>query len=176
MSGRSWIVAILAASLAGSAGGATPKVGAPAPDFHATLYGGRKVSLADYKGQVLILNFWATWCGPCKTELPLLNSYSLIMKAHGLRVLAVASADSAEPYMLKPLAAKLEIPLVSRLSGPYDDLGGYPTNYVIDRAGVVRYAQAGAFNLDALNGLLIPLLKQRAPEAEPATPAAAPAP
>ncbi|MBE7217922.1 MAG: TlpA family protein disulfide reductase, partial [Caulobacteraceae bacterium] len=150
---------------------AAPRVGRPAPDFHATLYDGRKVSLADFKGQVLVLNFWATWCGPCKTELPLLNAFLAITQAHGLNVLAVASPDSAEPSALKPLAAKLAIPLVSRMSGPYGVLGGYPTNYVIDRAGVVRYARAGAFDLDALNAVIIPLLNEPAPAAT--TPVAA---
>ncbi len=158
----------LAAVFATPAAARTPKVGDPAPDFHATLYGGRKVTLADFRGEVLILNFWATWCGPCKTELPLLDSYLRVTQSHGLHVLAVASEDSAAPYQLKPLAAAMAMPMVSHLGGPYADLGGYPTNYVIDRAGVVRYAKAGAFNLDALNAVVLPLLNEPRPEPTPA--------
>lgn len=177
MRGRAWGLGVATVLAAGVATAGTPRVGQRAPDFHATLFGGRKTSLADYRGQVLVLNFWATWCGPCKTELPLLNSFAAILKPHGLRVLAVASADSADPAQLRPLAAKLDIPLVSRMSGPYGDMNAYPTNYVIDRAGVVRYAKAAAFTLDELNALLIPLLNEPAPAPDPqVTPALAPVP
>ena len=51
------------------------KVGEQAPDFYATTFDGRKISLADYKGRVLIINLWATWCIPCREELPLLDAY-----------------------------------------------------------------------------------------------------
>lgn len=52
-----------------------PVVGQPAPDFLVTAFDGRKMRLTDFKGQVLVINFWATWCAPCKQELPLLNRY-----------------------------------------------------------------------------------------------------
>ena len=58
---------------------------------------------------------------------------------------------------------KLAIPAVRRVKGPYAVMGGVPTNYVIDRAGVVRYAKAGALDLDTLNTVLIPLLNEHPP-------------
>jgi thiol-disulfide isomerase/thioredoxin len=76
----------------------------------------------------LILNFWATWCAPCKEELPLLDTYFRIDEKAGLRVLAV------------------------------------PTNFIIDRNGVLRYAKAGALTLDDLNTLLVPLLREPEPQ------------
>ena len=145
---------------------AEPVVGRIAPNFQVTTLDGRKLSLSDFRGQVVVLNFWATWCGPCKVELPLLNSYYKARARYGLRVLAVTTQDSLPLADLKPLAAALAIPMVRDLRGPYGTLEGVPTNYVIDRDGVLRYGEAGAFSLDDLNTILTPLLNRQAP-AEP---------
>ena len=142
---------------------ARPVVGQPAPNFEVTTLDGTKVSLADLKGQVVILNFWATWCGPCKQELPLLDRYYRIRKSAGLSVFAVTTEDSLPLSRLKPVAAALAIPMVRHLKGPYGVMDGVPTNYVFDRAGVLRYAEANAFTLDDLNDLLVPLLSEPAP-------------
>lgn len=150
-------------------GAKQPKVGEPAPDVQLFMVDGSKVRLSELRGQVVVLNFWATWCVPCKTELPLLDTYYRLQKKHGLRVFAVTTEDSLSNRQLKPLFAAMTIEPVRRMSGPYDILGAVPTNFVIDRAGKVRYARAGAFDLDELNGLLIPLLKEPAPEPAAAT-------
>ena len=62
-----------------------------------------------------------------------------------------------------PLFATLAMPSAKRIKGPYNTLGAVPTNYIIDRGGRVRYAQAAAFDLDDLNRLLVPLLKETPP-------------
>jgi thiol-disulfide isomerase/thioredoxin len=118
------------------------------------------VSLSQLRGEVVVLNFWATWCGPCKQELPLLDRYYALQKNAGLRVFAVTTEDSLPLYQLKKLFAVMHIPAVRRLKGPYDTAGAVPTNFVIDRNGVVRYAKAGAFDL---NDLLVPLLEEPMP-------------
>ena len=160
------IVLLAALVAAAPAAAAAPKVGEPAPDFRVTLLDGSKITLAELKGQVVVLNFWATWCVPCKAELPLLNGFFRLKQAHGLRVFAVTVETSAPLYQLRPLAAALTIPLVRSLRGPYAAIdGAVPTNFVIDRAGVVRYAKAAAFNLDDLNNILIPLLREPDPTA-----------
>jgi len=138
-----------------------PVVGQPAPDFTVTTFDGKKLGLADFKDQVLIINFWATWCTPCKTELPLLDAYFDIQQIHGLRVVAVTTQDSAPLNLLKPLAATVHFPMARSMRGPYHVMIGVPTNYVIDRRGILRYAKAGAFDLDALNGILVPLLREQ---------------
>lgn len=140
----------------------TPPVDQPAPDFHVTTFDGEKLSLSDFKGQVLVLNFWATWCGPCKKELPLLEGYYRARQQFGLRVLAVATEDSLTPFQLRPLAKQLTIQMVKRFKGDYGEIKALPTNFVIDRQGILRYAASGGFTLELLNEVLTPLLVEHA--------------
>lgn len=160
---RRIVLGLALAAMAGTAPAETLKVGDRATDFQLTMMDGSKIAMADLRGQVVVLNFWATWCGPCKAELPLLDAYYRMRKANGLRVFAIATEDSLPAFKLKPLFAAMAIPSARRIKGNYGVMGALPTNYVIDRAGVVRYAMTGAFDLDDLNTLLVPLLKEPAP-------------
>uniref|UniRef100_UPI003561F3CD TlpA family protein disulfide reductase n=1 Tax=Sphingomonas sp. TaxID=28214 RepID=UPI003561F3CD len=146
-------------------GAAPPRVGMVAPNFELTLVDGSKVTLDQLRGQVVVLNFWATWCGPCKTELPLLDRYYDIQKGKGLKVYAIATEDSLPLYMLKKLFAVMHMPSAKRIKGNYPVMTGLPTNYIIDRSGHIRYAQSGAFDLDTLNQEIVPLLNEPVPAA-----------
>lgn len=139
------------------------KIGTLAPAVELTLVDGSKTTLADHKGEVIVLNFWATWCVPCRKELPLLDAYYRKIRDRGLRVYAVATEGSLPTYQLKTLFAAMAIPSVRRLKGMSADMRAVPTNYIIDRAGVVRYSMAGSFELDDLNRELIPLINERPP-------------
>jgi cytochrome c biogenesis protein CcmG, thiol:disulfide interchange protein DsbE len=155
---------------AGTAEAKRFKVGEPIPDFDLVLLDGTHVHPADLKGQVVVINFWATWCVPCRTELPLLDAYYRIGQAKGLplRIFAVTTEDSAPISQLKPLFAVLHMPAAKRVKGgALSDVDEVPTNYVIDKAGVLRYAEAGSFTLEGLNEVLIPLMKEPAPTAAP---------
>jgi thiol-disulfide isomerase/thioredoxin len=156
---------MLAATLASSASAARLRVGQPAPNVELVLSNGQKLHLADLRGQVVLLNYWATWCVPCRTELPLLNGYYVAASArhYPLRIFAVATEDSVPKYQLKQLFSVLSISPTDRIrGGPFANVDGLPTNYVIDKAGVLRYAKAGAFEVDDLNRILIPLLNETA--------------
>lgn len=155
-------VTILLLSQAGAAAARQPAVGDMAPPFELKLVDGRTVSLDELRGNVIVLNFWATWCVPCRKELPLLDAYYQIQQPHGLCVFAITTEDSVPLGQLKKLFAAMAIPSVRYVHGPYAPLTGVPTNYVIDRAGRVRYAKSGAFDLAALNAVLIPLLNEPA--------------
>jgi cytochrome c biogenesis protein CcmG, thiol:disulfide interchange protein DsbE len=164
---RGVLLAMAAAALlmcGASANAKDPVIDRAAPDFKATSFDGKKLSLADYKGQVLILNFWATWCAPCKQELPLLDKYFRIDEKAGLRVLAVTTEDSVPLSQLKPLSQKLSITMARQFRGDYGPIKAVPTNFIIDRAGVLRYAKAGGLTLDGLNTLLVPLLRETGPQ------------
>jgi peroxiredoxin len=154
-------LALFASAPAAQAG--TPKVGEAAPDFQLTLVNGQKVTLADLRGQVVVLNFWATWCVPCRTELPTLDAYYRVQKKNGLRVFAITTEGSVPEKKLHDLFDAMAIEPIHKLKGPYAYLKGVPTNFIIDRAGKVRYAKAGAFNLAALNAVIVPLLKEPPP-------------
>ena len=157
------LLAALAASVCAGAVAKDPVVDKAAPDFQVTTLDGLKLALADFKGQVLLINFWATWCVPCKKELPMLDAYYRIQEHLGLRMLAVTTENSVPPAQLKPLAAALAFPMVRRFKGDYGVLRGLPTNYVINRDGILRYAASGALTLDDVNRILVPLLQKSAP-------------
>ena len=157
---------VVAAALASAASAKTLKVGQPAPNFQLVLANGQKLHLTDLRGQVVLLNYWATWCVPCRTELPLLNGYFVAAseRHYPLRIFAVATEDSVPKYQLKKLFSVLSISPTDKIrGGPFANVDGLPTNYVIDKAGVLRYAKVGAFEVDDLNRILIPLLNEPAP-------------
>ena len=142
------------------------KVGQLAPNAELVLADGKRLHLSDLRGQVIVLNYWATWCGPCRSELPLLNAYYVAAAKRGwpLQVFAVATEVSVPKSQMKQLFSVLSISPTDRIhGGPFGDVSELPTNYIIDKAGILRYAKAGAFNLDGLNAVLIPLLKETAP-------------
>jgi peroxiredoxin len=146
-------------------------VGDVAPPFKLKLDDGSTVTLDDLRGNVIVLNFWATWCVPCLQELPLLDAVYANNSRFGLSVYPIASADSAPLSKQKKALVNMRLPWVKSISGPYAVIRGLPTNYVIDRSGHIRFAKAGAFSLDDLNELIVPLLNEPKPPAD-----AAPAP
>ena len=142
-----------------------PKVGKPAPPFTIVTFDHRTVRLADLAGKVVVLNFWATWCAPCRIELPMLDAYVRRHPNDDLKLFAVTTEGSVPDSKLKPLASLLSFPLATRISGPgYGPLGGsVPTNFVIDRQGIVRYANKGAFTEGGFASVVGPLLSAPSP-------------
>jgi cytochrome c biogenesis protein CcmG, thiol:disulfide interchange protein DsbE len=161
------LLGVMAACNATAGNTGMPKVGMPAPNFQVTTFSGEKVSLADLKGHVVLLNFWATWCGPCKQELPLLDAYYRKLHEQGIDIFAVATEDSLTTFQLRPVQKIVSFPMVKRFKGDYGNIKELPTNYVIDRAGVLRYAEAGGFTLEGINSVLGPLLRESAPTSSP---------
>jgi cytochrome c biogenesis protein CcmG/thiol:disulfide interchange protein DsbE len=160
---KSWRAGLAALTALGIAG-AAPAAAKPVVGAVVTTFDKRKIALADLRGKVVVINFWATWCGPCKREMPMMSAFHHRYHDQGFEIFGVTTEDSLPPYMLKKLAAVLSYPLASRVSGnAYPILSGVPTSYVIDRAGTVRYAKADAFNEADFNALILPLLREPAP-------------
>ena len=162
---RAIIGAVLLLIIAGESA-ARPVVGKPAPAFTGTTFEGEEISLDDLRGNVVILNFWATWCAPCRVEMPLLDGYLRAREANGLRVIAVTvDANRLTKEFKDKLTGVSVLPLLRQFRGDYAPINRtIPTNFIIDKAGIVRYARASALDLDDLNKLLVPLLNEPAPE------------
>jgi peroxiredoxin len=145
---RSAAGACLAAVLAAAAGDATAALAAAAraPDFTLPAVGGANLRLQEQRGRVVLVNFWATWCGPCRVEMPHLNRLYEKYRAAGFVLLGVNIDD--EPRKAADLAAKLGLrfPVLldseKKVSRLYD-LSAMPSTVLIDRDGRVRYIHRG---------------------------------
>ncbi len=135
-------------------------VGKPAPPFVLKMFDKSERKLADYAGKVVVINYWATWCAPCKAEMPMMSGYHRKHRWRGFEIIGVITKDSVAPSKLAKLAAALSYPLATNLKGKYGILDGVPTNYVIDRKGIVRYAKAGSFEDAEFVALIEPLLTE----------------
>jgi cytochrome c biogenesis protein CcmG, thiol:disulfide interchange protein DsbE len=162
----------LAAILAGGPAWAAD-IGKPASEFTIATFDNQKVLSAELRGKVVVLNYWATWCTPCKAEMIAFDRYMRNHPGTDLKIYAIATENSVPPRYLEPLSKALSFPLARKLSGRgYGVMKAVPTSYVIDRAGVVRYAEAGAFDDRSFEAVVGPLLAEKEPQAAapPATP------
>jgi len=148
-----------ACATAGGAGGgggeaaSGNQVGAPVPEIKVDSLGGKKIDVASFRGRVLLLDVWASWCGPCKQELPMLDAMARRLKAQGIDVLAV-SVDQERANVDKFLKGhgKWALTIAHDPAGAIAERlqpDKMPTSYVIDRAGIVRYVNAGFVPDDA---------------------------
>jgi peroxiredoxin len=115
------------------------KKGARAPQFTLPDLNGKKVSLDDYRGRVVLLNIWATWCGPCVEEMPSMEKLHQALKDEKFVILAVsideAGADVVRPFMKKN---KLSFPALIDSAGSINELyqtAGVPESFIIDQQG-----------------------------------------
>jgi len=164
------IVALTASAVAAgpSKKPAKPAVNSAATPFTITTYDGQRVSLDDLKGKVVVVNYWATWCAPCRGEMIVMDNY---MRAHpksDLRIYAVTVESNVPARFMRPLAAALSFPLGTRFTGrDYGIIqGALPSSYVIGRDGIVRYAANGAFDKESFDDLVTPLLAEPAPSGQ----------
>ena len=136
-------------------------VGMQAPDLGLETLEGTPVRLSDYRGQVVVLNFWATWCGPCRMEVPGLVSVYGRYREKGFTILAVnlhEPRERVEPFVRE---TGIEFPVLldaEGLTGELYAIRGIPTSYFLDREGVVRQVVPGAMPEEAIVQLVEPLL------------------
>jgi len=143
-----------------------PKVGKAAPDFTLTDLNDKEIRLADFRGKVVFLNFWATWCKPCKEEMPSMEVLHKNFEKDGLVVLAVSidrvTTTRDIPPFLKSMNLSFPVLIDSwgKTDMPYKRMG-VPETFIIDQQGVIREIVIGPRDWTRLDSLpvLLDLLK-----------------
>jgi peroxiredoxin len=137
-------------------------VGKRAPDVALSTLDGASVKLADLRGKVVVLDFWASWCVPCVQALPTLNAWNRDMKSKGLVVIGVTQEDASEVKAFLADGNAVDYPVA--LDAAQDAtrryrVQGLPMTVIIDKSGVVRYAELGIAELDKLQAAIVRLMK-----------------
>jgi thiol-disulfide isomerase/thioredoxin len=133
-----------------------PKLrGKMAPAFTLTTLDGKKVSLSDYKGRPVLVNFWATWCGPCKVEMPWFESFRKQYAAQGFEVLGLADDVDAGKDAISKVAQKTGVtyPILltdGKVQTAYGGLDYLPMSFYVDRNGVIVEETAGLGSKDEI--------------------------
>ena len=138
------------ADLGGISGG--PLIGQPAPEFTASDLAKGKISLADFRGKPLLLNFWATWCVPCRQELPTLQRFAGDQRGH-MAVLGLDELEGASDVGAFTHALDVSYPLALDSDGSIAQrfrVQGLPTSFLIDAQGIVRQTHLGALDASTL--------------------------
>ncbi|MEE8318786.1 MAG: redoxin family protein [Dehalococcoidales bacterium] len=143
------IVFTLGLGLAGcSSAGTAPEVGKLAPDFQLSNLEGQSVSLSDFRGQPVLVNFWASWCGPCRYEMPFLQQIHEEQAANGLVVLGINLGES--PGEVREFMGEFGLTFTTLLDSEQDvalmyNVRSIPTTLLIDENGVIQGRKVGAF-------------------------------
>ncbi|HBP87043.1 MAG TPA: thiol-disulfide oxidoreductase ResA [Nitrospiraceae bacterium] len=125
-----------------------PSTGSLAPDFRLMDLHGKAVSLSDFKGKVVLLNFWATWCGPCRIEMPAMEALYRSMQSKGLEIIAV-SVDQQGTAVTRPFqeAMGLSFPILHDQDYQVGLTYGartLPMTFAIDRKGIIKQVVFGS--------------------------------
>ncbi len=135
--------------------------GSPAPDFQLQTLDGTSVSLADYKGDVVVINFWATWCPPCRAEMPGIQVVYETYKADGLTVLAINAQEDTDTIQAFLQETGFTFPV---LPDPYGQairaygVRSFPATFILNRDGNIDTIHQGQITPEDLEAMVRPLL------------------
>ncbi len=148
----------------GGGGGPALLAGTPAQSFEISALGGGTGSLRDHRGDVVLLNLWATWCTPCRSETPALEHLYREERAHGLVVLGVDQGESARTVAAFARDMKLTYPILvdreQRYGGSYAAIG-LPTTIIVGRDGKIVRGIDGELTSAQMHEAVDPLLRVR---------------
>jgi peroxiredoxin len=146
-----------------------PRKGFLAPDFTLTTLEGDTVRLSDLRGQPVLINFWASWCGPCRSEMPHIQAAHETHSKDGLVVLGVDQMESppAVARFVNEFNLTFLIPMDSdgKVSRAYQ-ARGLPTSFFVDADGIIRDTFTGPMSAGHIESLLDGILSERASESE----------
>ena len=153
--------ALLGIESAAAAG--APEVGRPAPALIVPELDGRVFDLAALRGKVVIVNFWASWCGPCRAEMPLLDSFYQRYHARGLELLGLSVDDAHDQGEVLRIMKNFSYPAALAHGAKVNGFGpplAVPMTWVIDSAGIVRarLLVANGVTEQSLKETVLPLL------------------
>jgi cytochrome c biogenesis protein CcmG/thiol:disulfide interchange protein DsbE len=145
--------------------GAPVEVGKPAPALIAPELDGKPFDLAALRGSVVIVNFWASWCAPCRAEMPLLNRFYLEHRAQGLQLVGVSVDEPGDRAAVERIMHQFSYPAVLAANAKTNGFGpplAVPMTWIIDASGVVRsrLVSGNAVTEAALTQAVVPLLPQ----------------
>lgn len=149
--GLFWVVVAKAA-------GFEVRVASPAPELKAHDLTGASKTLTDYRGKVVVLNFWATWCPPCQREMPSLERLRMQMKGRPLEIVAVSSAETPEEVNAYLAKMKLGFPILLDTDSSNTrrwKVFALPTTFVLDTEGQVRHVLTGPTEWDQGEALAV---------------------
>jgi cytochrome c biogenesis protein CcmG/thiol:disulfide interchange protein DsbE len=162
------IVALVAAVSLGNQAAAAPKIGEPAPAVTAKTLDGQAFDLAKLRGHVVVVNVWATWCAPCRAEMPAIDAVYRRLHDRGLEVIGLSADKPRDKGKVRQVMADFSYPAAladqTRAAG-LTATSSLPVTYVIDRVGRMSAVVAGgpALTQAALEALVTPLIEQAAP-------------
>jgi len=139
-------------------------IGREAPHFVRPDLTGKRIDLAEMRGKVVLLNFWATWCAPCRVELPTFAAWQTSNGQEGLQVIAVSMDDEREPVDKAVARLKMNFPVImgdAKLGNEYGGVLGLPVTYLIGRDGRIAARYAGETDLKQMESAVKKLLSQR---------------
>ncbi len=139
------------------------RVNYPAPELSLETMDGKTESLADYRKDIVLVNNWATWCPPCKAEMPTLAAYYKEHRKEGFTIIAIEAGEPANVVSQFVQSYNLTFPIWLDPDGSSLRAfgnGNLPNSYVIDRSGTVRYAWTGEVSQAMLEKYVTPLLTE----------------
>jgi cytochrome c biogenesis protein CcmG, thiol:disulfide interchange protein DsbE len=155
-------VGFVALDLKLSSAEAAPAIGQPAPPLTATALDGQTLDLSELRGKVVLVNFWATWCAPCRKEMPTLDAFYRRYHGQGLELIGISVDFARDAAKMRKAAGTVTYPTVMASDIPVNGFGppdGVPITYVIDSAGVIR-DKFIAVPSKLLHDVVVPLLQQ----------------
>jgi peroxiredoxin len=135
-----------------------------APDFSCTDLQNHRLQLSTFRGKVVLLNFWATWCVPCLAEMPHFRGWQQEYAKAGLQVIGISMDDEPSPVTSLYRKYQLNYPVAmgdEKLGDLYGGVFGLPVTFLIDRKGRIRYTHQGEADLSRMRQEIQGLLNER---------------